>query len=98
MFAGVSDETSDGAEFTQPVPIGPDVEASCVAHMFGDEAEFRRRLEELIDSDAAPAEALSRPIPIGLSGPQTEDVWQALDEVGGAVVRSVVPLPPSGDP
>ena len=92
------DATGEGAEFTQPVPIGADVEASCVAHLFGDDAEFRRRLEELIDSNAPQAEALSRPIPIGLSGPQTEDVWQALDRVGGAVVRSIVPLPPPTNP
>jgi len=90
------DATSESAEFTQPVPIGADVEASCVAHMFGDEADFRQRLEECVDSNASEAEVLSRPIPIGLSGPQTEDVWQALDAVGGAVVRSIVPLPPRG--
>ena len=94
IFADVSED----AEFTLPVPIGADVEASCVAHLSGDEAEFRRRLEELIDSDASTAEALSKPIPVGLSGPQTEDVWQALDAVGGAVVRSIVPLPPAGNP
>ena len=91
------DATSEGAEFTQPVPIGADVAASCVAHLFGDEADFRQRLEKLINSKASDAEVLSRPIPIGLSGPQTEDVWEALDAVGGAVVRSIVPLPPRGN-
>jgi hypothetical protein len=89
----VSDDTTiGGARFTQPVPVGPDVEASCVAHLFGDEAEFRQRLEELMNSSASQAAVLSRPIPVGLSGPETEDVWQALDAVGGAVVRSIVPL------
>jgi hypothetical protein len=62
--------------------------------LFGDEAQFRRRLEELMDSNASEAEVLSRPIAAGLSGPQTDDAWQALDAVGGAVVRSIVPLPP----
>jgi hypothetical protein len=94
----VSDNaTSEAEEFTQPVPIGTDVEASCVAHLFGDEANFRQRLEELINSNASEAAALSRPIPMGLSGPETEDMWQALDAVGGAVVRSIVPLTPKDD-
>ena len=98
ILANVSDDaTIEGAEFTQPVPIGADVEPSCLAHLFGEEAEFRKRLEALIDSNASDAAALSRPIPVGLSGPQTEDVWQALDAVGGAVVRSIVPLPPPGN-
>jgi hypothetical protein len=91
----VSEEASgEGAEFTLPVPIGADVEPSYVARLFGDEAQFRQRLEELIDSNASEAEVLSGPIAVGLSGPQTDDVWQALDAVGGAVVRSIVPLPP----
>ena len=88
------DATGEGAEFTLPLPIGADVEASYVAHLFGDEAQFRQRLEGLIDSNTSEAEVLSRPVAVGLSGPQTDDAWQALDAVGGAVVRSIVPLPP----
>ena len=91
------DATSEVEEFTQPVPIGADVEASCVAHLVGDEANFRQRLEELINSNASETAALSRPIPMGLSGPEIEDLWQALDAVGGAVVRSIVPLPRRGN-
>jgi hypothetical protein len=84
------DEAGQGVDFEVALPIGGDAE--CVAHMFGDEATFRQRLESLMQSDAADGAVLSAPIPMSLSGPQTEEVQQALDRVGGASVRAIVPI------
>jgi hypothetical protein len=79
-------------EFEMELPISSEMAPTAVAHLVGDEASFRERLRVLMQSGSSDAALLATPIPMGLSGPDTAELWRVLDSVGGAVVRSIVPL------
>jgi hypothetical protein len=79
------------ATFDVLLPVSGD--AACVAHLVGDEGEFRGRLAELMQSPSeSDAATLAAPIPPGVSDPYLELLRAALNRVGGAVVQAVEPV------
>ncbi len=63
-----------------------------VAHLFGDKFVFLARLEELMAFDGPQSAVLRTAIPTGPAGPDVAEHVAALDSVGGATVREVVPI------
>jgi hypothetical protein len=78
------------AEFEVAVPLTN--APTHVARLFGDKFDFVARLEELMASDGPGSAVLRTTIPTGPAGPDVTEHVAALDSIGGATVREVVPI------